>query len=264
MRTQLYVYTGTGNSLWTARQLVRELKDASLHSMPSLSEDFEVRTEGIGIIFPVHIWGLPRRVIQFVKHLRVKPGTYFFALAVNAGQVAGTLLQLQRLLSTHDMSLALGYSIVLPSNYIPWGGPGPFHRQQRLFGDAKEKLRAVAEAIFKSERRMVERGPFWQNVLFTWFYKMSLRSVSKLDKNFWADEGCNSCGVCSEVCPAENIEIANEKPAWLHRCEQCLACIQWCPQEAIQYGKKTARYPRYHHHEVTLQDVLDQAKANRV
>ena len=59
-----------------------------------------------------------------------------------------------------------------------------------------------------------------------------------------------------------NIEMVNERPAWLHRCEQCFACLQWCPQEAIQYGKKTVKYPRYHHPEVTLKDMLEQASAN--
>ena len=38
--------------------------------------------------------------------------------------------------------------------------------------------------------------------------------------------------------------------------EQCLACIQWCPQEAIQFGKKTPRYKRYHHPEVTVREML--------
>jgi hypothetical protein len=36
-----------------------------------------------------------------------------------------------------------------------------------------------------------------------------------------------------------------------------MACIQWCPQEAIQYGKKTVKYPRYHHPEVVLEDMLE-------
>jgi hypothetical protein len=33
-------------------------------------------------------------------------------------------------------------------------------------------------------------------------------------------------------------------------------------EPAIQYGEKTVKYPRYHHPEVILQDMLEQAKAN--
>ena len=124
LRTRLYVYTGTGNSSWVARQLAAELKKAVIEFMPCPQKAFKAQADVMGIIFPVHIWGLPGRVIQFVNHLKVKPGTFLFAVAVNAGQPAATLLQLQRLMATRKLLLSPGYSIVLPSNYIPWGGPG--------------------------------------------------------------------------------------------------------------------------------------------
>jgi ferredoxin len=263
METKLYVYTGTGNSLCIARQLALELKEATFQFLPLVSNEIRVEAGRVGIIFPVHIWGLPFRVVQFVNHLEAAPETYFFALAVNAGQPAATLLQLQKLLSTRGRSLAAGWSFVMPSNYTPWGGPGPMDIQQRRFREAQKKLKQVAETILRAEQKEVDRGPLLQNIAFSWIYRMSFRSVPKMDKKFWADDKCNSCGICSEVCPAGNIEITNGKPAWLHRCEQCLACLQWCPQEAIQYGEKTAKYPRYHHPEVILQDLLEQAKATR-
>jgi ferredoxin len=263
MKMRWYVYTGTGNSLWVARQLALELEEVSLHFMPYLSTDLKAEIEGVGIIFPVHIWGLPVRVIQFINHLQVNPETYFFALAVNAGQPAATLLHLQKLMSTRQGPLALGYSIVMPSNYTPWGGPGPMDAQQRLYRQAQEKVKAIAGPILRAEQKKVDRGPLWQNILFSRIYKMSYRHVCKMDKSFWADDKCNSCGICSRVCPANNIEMINGKPVWLHRCEQCFACLQWCPEEAIQYGKKTVKYPRYHHPEVTLEDMLEQAKAHK-
>jgi len=263
MATKLYVYTGTGNSLWIARQVALELEDATVEFVPNLSEDFKVEADRVGIIFPVHIWGLPSHVIQFITHLQVKAETYLFGLAVNAGQPAATLVQLKRLIATQGQSLAVGYSIVLPSNYTPWGGPGPVGTQQRLFREAQEKVKAIAGTILRRERNKVDKGPLWQNILFSGIYKMSFPFVRKMDKKFWVDDKCNGCGICSKACPASNIEMINEKPSWLHRCEQCLACLQWCPQEAIQYGKRTVKYARYHHPEVILKDILDQAKANR-
>jgi MinD superfamily P-loop ATPase len=77
-----------------------------------------------------------------------------------------------------------------------------------------------------------------------------------MDKNFWTDPRCNGCGVCEQVCPNGNVRLEGGRPEWLHRCEQCLACIQWCPQEALQFGKKTSRYPRYHHPEIGLKEIM--------
>jgi ferredoxin len=263
MKMQLYVYTGTGNSLWVARQLASELKGAFLEFMPYLSKDSKVQADAVGIIFPVHIWGLPARVIEFIKRLKVTPTTYLFAVAVNAGQPAATLLQLRRLMATRKLSLSLGYSVVMPSNYIPWGGPGPLAAQRQLFREARGKIKTIARQVAGGERHTVDRGPLWQNILFSLLYKLSFRQVRTMDKKFWADDQCNNCGICAQVCPAANIAMRKGKPTWRHRCEQCLACLQWCPQEAIQYGEKTAQYQRYHHPEVRLQDMLGQGKANR-
>jgi MinD superfamily P-loop ATPase len=82
-----------------------------------------------------------------------------------------------------------------------------------------------------------------------------------MDRSFWVDEKCNGCGICKTICPCGNIELKADRPAWLNHCEQCLACIQWCPQEAIQFGKKTQHYKRYHHPEVTLPEMIAAANS---
>ena len=79
--------------------------------------------------------------------------------------------------------------------------------------------------------------------------------IPAMDKDFFSDEKCNGCGICSKVCPVNNIEIIKAKPVWMHRCEQCMACLQWCPQEAIQYGKNTTGRTRYRHPSVKLEDI---------
>jgi ferredoxin len=144
----------------------------------------------------------------------------------------------------------------MPSNYIPWGGPGSVEEQQRRFEATREKLTRIAGYVSRRERRPVEKGPLWQRIAFTPLYRMSFAQLSKMDRSFWADDRCNHCGICVKVCPAQNISMQEGKPAWNHRCEHCFACLQWCPQESIQYGKKTVRYARYHHPDVQLQDVL--------
>jgi MinD superfamily P-loop ATPase len=77
-----------------------------------------------------------------------------------------------------------------------------------------------------------------------------------MDRDFWCDDKCNSCEICVRICPAKNIAMKKGRPTWQHHCEQCLACIQWCPQESIQFGKKTPAFQRYHHPEITLNDIL--------
>jgi ferredoxin len=210
----------------------------------------------IGLVFPVHIWGVPRLVLEFVRELEALHPDFVFAIAVNAGQVANTLGQLQKVLKRRGLNLAAGFEITMPSNYIPWGGPGPKERQNLRFESARKKISGIAAAVKAKDKGPVEKGPLWQRILFTLFYKMSFPHIPKMDRKFWVDEKCNQCSICSKVCPVENVTLQGGKPTWNHRCEQCFACLQWCPQGAIQYGKKTPQYERYHHPEVKLNDVL--------
>ena len=146
---------------------------------------------------------------------------------------------------------------MLPSNYIPWGGPGPAEKLEAMHRDAREKLKRIAPEIAKRAAGPIEKGPLWQRIIFTALYRMTYGMVPGLDRDFWTDNRCNGCEICGRVCPVGNIVFESGKPAWQHRCEQCLACIQWCPQEAIQYGKKTPAYERYHHPEIKLRDMTD-------
>ena len=213
--------------------------------------------ERVGLIFPVHMWGLPLHVIDFVHRLSADPAKYYFAVAVNAGQVAATLIQLQKMLQEKKINLSAGFSICLPSNYIPWGGAIAGEKQQELFTDSLNKIKFIAEIVRAKEVRTPEKGPSWQNIFLSALYKMGSPQIPRMDKSFWVDAKCTGCKICEKICPAKNIIITDGKPTWHHHCEQCLACIQWCPEEAIQYGKNTATKKRYHHPEIKIKEMLD-------
>lgn len=262
LTTRLYYYTGTGNSLWMARQLARRLDGET--EFISLGTDYEMpdtACDRVGIVFPVHIWGLPRRVVEFVGKLSAQQSAcYMFALAINAGQVAATLQQLEKLLAAKGMTLSAGYDLAMPSNYIIWNGAQPEEKQKALFEKAARKLGLIAELVNRREAGPVETGPWWQNPFFSIANRLSGSHVPAMDKDFRLEANCNGCGVCAKVCPAGNIRMEGGHPVWQHRCEQCLACLQWCPQEAIQYGNKTAGKKRYHHPEISIADMMAAGK----
>ena len=257
MNTDIYFYSGTGNSLWTARRLAEELGGAALHPISKIEAVAPGVSGGsVGLVFPVHIWGVPHKVLQFLDILPIDSSKYYFAVAVNGGQVAATLLQLRKVMAGKGIALSAGYDLVMPSNYIPWGSPGPEEKWKARIFRADEKIKRIVGEISQRKAIPLEKGPLWQNILFSWLYRMSFNHIAEMDKSFHADEKCNSCGICEKVCSASNIEMVDGRPAWRHHCEQCLACIQWCPREAIQYGKKTHLYKRYHHPEVSLSDIM--------
>lgn len=257
MKTKIYFYTGTGNSLWTAKKLAEKLGDTELIPITLTGkEPMQPSADKIGFIFPVHIWGIPSPVVDFLDRLKAGSSGYYFAVAVHAGQVAATLLQLKKMLEGKNIKLSSGFSVCMPSNYIPWGGADSQDKQRKRFDAALDKITNIASFISAGKEMPPEKGPAWQNIFLSAIYRSSYDRVPRMDKPFYADEKCTGCGICEKICPAQNISLVDKKPAWLHRCEQCFACLQWCPEEAIQYGKGTIKRKRYRHPEITLKDML--------
>lgn len=266
MKTVLYYYTGTGNALWATRELANAIsEDVEIIAIKSLitATTVDVQADAIGFVFPIHMWGVPRPIIDFVHKLTPDKSKYYFALGVNAGQVARSLVQLKEVMQSRGMTIDAGFDIVLPSNYIPWGGPGPENKQHARINAAGKKIIDIAYTVDKKYPQEIEKGPLWQNILFSIIYKLTYNIIPGMDKDFWVDNKCNHCGICEQVCPSKNIKLVNGKPTWHGNCEQCFACLQWCPTKAIQFGKKTPHYERYHHPSVTVKDMLDSGKAKK-
>ncbi len=62
MKLKIYYYSGTGNSLWTAKKITDSFENSKLINM---TDDAKTETaEVVGLVFPVHMWGVPHRVID--------------------------------------------------------------------------------------------------------------------------------------------------------------------------------------------------------
>ncbi|WRK52481.1 EFR1 family ferrodoxin [Coprobacillaceae bacterium CR2/5/TPMF4] len=53
-----------------------------------------------------------------------------------------------------------------------------------------------------------------------------------------ADDKCIGCGICTRVCPMDNIKVENNHAIIGDNCITCLACFHWCPKEAIYMSKE--------------------------
>jgi len=85
---------------------------------------------------------------------------------------------------------------------------------------------------------------------------LNIEQLTQLgDKSYYSNEKCNGCGVCSRVCPVNNINMVDNKPSWQHHCETCFACFHWCPNGAINGGWISID-KGYHHSDVKISEML--------
>ena len=258
MKTTIFYFSGTGNSLKVARDLAEKLGESEIIPIAKIIDDnIDLSAERIGIVFPVYMWGIPLIVRRFVGKLGNNPEKYFFAVVTCGGASANTLKQMEDILKKQGNRLSSGFVVYMPSNYIPMGNALSENEQKKRFDKCNEKLKEIVDIVSKCERNKIEVGSLLARIILSGVInKVSAPQIPKMDKSFWVAEDCNGCGICSKVCPAKNIKLDTGRPEWLHKCEQCLSCIQWCPKEAIQYGKKTIGKKRYRHPDVKLKDVI--------
>jgi ferredoxin/flavodoxin len=258
MDSVIYFFSATGNSLKVAKDIGKEIENTTLIKICKdtvLKEGYK-NYKKVGIVFPVYYYGLPLMVKEFVKGLKLDEDTYIYAIATCGGSVGNALSQLNEILKNKGLSLSSAFSIVMPDNYQIMYSPPSLNKQLKLFKDEEAKIKSISYTILKDVKLpSVDKN----NLLLKIGYQM-LSGVFKpreKDKNFWTDDKCNGCGICSKVCPANNIIYENSKPKWCSSCEQCLACMHWCPNKAIQYKKGTIKRDRYHHPEIKISELFN-------
>ena len=258
MKSTIYYFSGTGNSLKIARDLSSELDQAEVIFIPDVIAGDEVRTdsEAVGIVFPVYALGIPLIVRDLIRKLVVRHDAHVF-IVTNYAQVGGGAVSVAASeIKKRGIRLSSAFGIKMPNNYTPFGG-APFEkRQQEMFEKERAKVKEIACVVRAGRPGPIEKPFFLLDRLGVVIFKLAATGMYSSDREFRVDDNCTSCGICEKVCPADNIKMENGRPRWMSKCQQCLACMQWCPQEAIQLGKMTRGRKRYHNPDVELGDML--------
>lgn len=294
MNTEIYYFSGTGNSLAVARDIAKKT-DGKLISISSVLDKKSINTDAdtIGIVFPVYHAsygeiGIPFIVRKFISKLENIDSKYLFAICTHSGIPGTTIGNLVNIVKSQGGELAAGFAIKMS---IPYSStdkikhvlfhrklkvdiPKDIERRQKLYILWEKKLEVIQRYINDRKKVKLETPGVMSrsllvllNLLSKKAAKSRYKKLSNLqidsfdeltlaaDKSFRLNEKCNGCRICERICPVQNIEIIENIPVWKSRCENCYACFQWCPHEAI-YGEIVEYEKRYHHPDVKVTDLI--------
>ncbi|NVM46816.1 MAG: 4Fe-4S binding protein [Candidatus Lokiarchaeota archaeon] len=261
MKTTIYYFTGTGNSLKLAKDLSEKLNESELVPIAKVWEDdhHASSSENVGLVFPLYYAGLPKIVYDFLTKIDLAKSNYFFTVVTYAGDINTTpLLQIETILNSKSKTLSAGYYVLMPNNYILGYDIHSEERQKEYFEKANKIISEIGKAVEKNDVNL-DKDIFKKRRIKSEKFNKNFRdTVYESDKSFYAEESCTSCGICANVCPVNNIALIEDKPQWKHKCQQCLACINFCPEKCIQFGDKTVKTQRYHHPEIEVKDLINQ------
>lgn len=263
MNSTIYYFSGTGNCLKVARDIAKGQQDVRLVRICRDLLNSPIPDDGgsIGFVFPVYFTGIPLMLKELIGKLKLKDHSYIFAIATFGGNAGISLDLVDKLLGDRGAALHAGYAMQMPGNYQVLYAPMKEGTQETCFYRQKASIEWIAYSIRNRERVGFKHAKLVMSGIGSMVYSFFKPYAS--DKNFWTDSHCTGCGRCSKVCPANNIAMIEAAPQWQGKCEQCLACMQWCPVAAIQYKKRSAKWGRYHHPEITFQDMLKPSEVGK-
>ena len=253
----VFYFSGTGNCLKTAKVIAGEIGNGDIISMANpVNYDPAKQYDTVGFIFPVYFWGLPKKVIEFIKNAEFKnKNAYFYCVATCGNETGNTNYQLSELLKkNHGIKLNRGYKLKMFSNYIVM-----YNMKKNVEAITKKSDRdlvPIINSIKNRESKKIYPITIILSFLNNWF----LKRVSMMDRNFNVSSDCNGCGICADICPVGNIEILDSFPKYKHNCEQCVACIQYCPRKAINYKNATQERRRYTNPDITCKELIERNK----
>jgi ferredoxin len=255
MENIVFYFSGTGNSLKVAKIIIQELGNGEIISMARLGKYSLVKQyDTIGFVHPVYYWGLPKRVIEFIKNIILdnNKNAYFYSIATYGGFIGNAVHQLYELLfNQHGIKLNYGKKLKMFANCVV--AYDMSEKIDKITKKSNKKLALIIDSIRKKKRNSINK----LTRIFESMNKKFINEVSNMDKGFTVNNNCTGCGICRNVCPVKNIEMVNNQIQYKHHCEQCLACIQFCPQKAINYKDVTQNRKRYTNPEINYNELFE-------
>jgi ferredoxin len=237
MTLDIFVHSGTGNSLLAAKKLARSLKGARLRPMAELPwAAREGRGSGaLGLVFPVNFYALPRFLVELLEKSDLRGREYIFAAATNGGDAGNALWQADRLLRRKGARLDYGVELPMGDNSITIATP-PAVLEERM-SDLGGRIDDLARAVASGERLV---GPYRFKARAAAVGKImdaGYRLLYRAGKGAADRAACSGCGICARLCPVGNIRMEDGRPAWGDRCALCFACVNWCPRKVVSLGR---------------------------
>lgn len=185
MLTEIYYFSGTGNSLYVARELQKRLPESDLVPIVrQLREDtFKTTADTVGLVFPNFCLTVPIPLHNFLKKVDVTSARYLFALCTRGGTPSDAFDYINALLKRQGRRLDAQINVTMPWNH-PLGKENlpalaTEERIAYLKAEMQRKLDTFSQHILVHETYLAEDTdadyvvPQWAKAMSSWIPKSS-------------------------------------------------------------------------------------------
>ena len=256
----IYFVSGTGNSYRIAKTMEETALKKGVKAKTILTTegnpDKEIEDNSnflLGIAMPTHGFTVPWYMMKFLLRLPRRKETHAFIVATRAGTKVGKKvmwgLSASSLWLTALILSLKGYKvrgfrgIDMPLNWTAALPAYPDKTAEFIIKYSKGKAAEFMADILSGKKIVLTGMNIYELILGIALFPISIMFLILgrifLGKLFFANNKCNSCGICANNCPVGAIIMKgkkNPKPYWTYTCENCMRCMGYCPQKAVEAG----------------------------
>jgi ferredoxin len=274
MSTEIYYFSGSGNSFYVAQELQKRIPGARLIPIASLLGEDVVKASGetVGFVFPTHGMIAPIPVRKFLKMVDLRSTRYLFAVATRGGTKFLGFAKMDKILGKKGKILDSSFTLNMADNdpkFEVYEIPTE-EKIAQIESAVQSRLDSIRQTIVNREKCREKDSEFLHPS--NYFLErlvilgMMYAEFNGVNDYFYHDSKCKGCGTCEKVCLSRKIEMIDKKPAWRNdvKCYMCYACLNYCPTQSVQIKDKwfmksyTARNGRYSHPYATADDIAGQ------
>lgn len=238
MKNLIVCFSGTGNSYYIAQKIAENLEDCRIEMINSIDWDTFETPERLGIIFPIHAGVEPILVSKFIESLGKaddkKNLMYFYAIS-NASVNSGFwgLKNCENIAKRSGITLTYTNCLKMPSNFFV--GKNKDSVNKSIIDKTQIKIDKIISDLNEEKFKF----PKWKPKFIGFVNHIAYMSmIHNYGQGFKVSDDCNGCKICYNGCPANNIEMINNKPNFGDKCLGCTFCINSCPENAIYRKNK--------------------------
>ena len=255
--TKIFYFSGTGNSLWSAKRIAQVINEKNPQEKCELinigaeaqKSEINIEADAVVFVFPSYAYGLPLIVRRFAKNAAFKT-PYMASLVTYGSSPGGTLGALRRILKKKGIGKLFFARIPAVENYIAiFGAPEAETIKKRVTMQEKATEEAALSIIERQENKVSAFYPF--SAFVSWLFSFGVKIFYK---QYRLSADCNGCGVCEKICPVSAIVMKDGKPVFTKKCEHCQGCINQCPLRAIGFGRVKFGSSGYRHPQIAVGD----------